>query len=66
MLATVIASLTWMIAMTKFKLNEAYPFIGLNFVGILLLSSWFLGETITPQKIIGVALIVLGLVVSHV
>jgi len=62
--AAVLASLAWMAAMTKFDLSHAYPFMALNFVIVLLLSSWLLSEPITTQKILGVSLIVLGTLVA--
>jgi uncharacterized membrane protein len=59
-----IASLAWMAAMTKFDLNHAYPFMSLNFVAVVLLSAWLLNEPVTFQKIVGVALIVIGTIVA--
>lgn len=59
-----LASLAWMAAMTKFDLSHAYPFMSLNFVVVLLLSGWLLNESMTPQKIIGIGLIVLGTIVA--
>ncbi|MGH8559418.1 MAG: EamA family transporter [Methylococcales bacterium] len=58
--AAFLASLAWMAAMTKFDLSHAYPFMSLNFVVVLLLSGWILNEPVTFQKIVGIALIVLG------
>ena len=62
--AAFLASLAWMVAMTKFELSHAYPFMSLNFVVVLLLSEWLLSEPMNIQKTIGVALIVLGTVVA--
>ncbi|MDO9042594.1 MAG: EamA family transporter [Desulfocapsaceae bacterium] len=62
--AAFLASLAWMAAMTKFDLSHAYPFMSLNFVIVLLLSGWLLDEPVTLQKILGIALIVLGTVVA--
>jgi uncharacterized membrane protein len=62
--AAFLASLAWMAAMTKFDLSHAYPFMSLNFVVVLLLSGWLLSEPVTLQKILGIALIVLGTVVA--
>lgn len=59
-----LASLTWMAAMTKFDLSHAYPFMSLNFVIVLFLSGWILNEPMNMQKILGVALIVMGTVVA--
>jgi len=59
-----LASLCWMAAMTKFSLNHAYPFMGLNFVLILLLSGFLFHESITTLKVLGVILIVAGIVIG--
>lgn len=59
-----LASLTWMAAMTKFELGHAYPFMSLNFVVVILLSSWLLAEPLTIQRCFGVGLIVVGTIVA--
>ncbi|MDN5754033.1 MAG: EamA family transporter, partial [Nitrosospira sp.] len=63
-LAAFFASLTWMAAMTKLELRHAYPFMSLNFVFVIILSSLLFQETITPPKIVGLSLIILGIVVG--
>lgn len=63
-LCAFLASLSWMAAMTKFNLSHAYPFMGLAFVLVLFGSSIFFGETVTPMKVTGTALIVLGIIVA--
>ena len=62
--AAFLASLAWMAAMTRFELSYAYPFMSLNFVVVLVLSVAFLGETLTLNKALGVALIVLGTLIA--
>ncbi len=62
--AAFLASLTWMAAMTKLQLSHAYPFMGLTFVLVLLASGYFFNEPVTVLKVAGLALVVLGLVVS--
>ena len=62
--AAFLASLAWMAAMTKFDLSHAYPFMSLNFVVVLFLSIWLLGEPLTLSKSFGVAMIVIGTVVA--
>jgi uncharacterized membrane protein len=62
--AALLASFTWMAAMTKFDLSHAYPFMSLNFVFVLALSGWLLSEPMSFQKVIGLALIVFGTVVA--
>ena len=63
-IAAFLASLAWMAAMTKFDLSYAYPLTSLNFVLVLLLSSWWLSEPLTIHKWIGVGLIALGTVIA--
>lgn len=59
-----IAGLAWMAAMTRFELSYAYPFTSLNFVVVLVLSVWLLGESLTVSKVIGVTMIVVGTLIA--
>lgn len=63
-LAAFFASLAWMAAMTKFELSHAYPFMSLNFAIVLVLSGWLLNESLSSERILGVALIIVGTVVA--
>lgn len=60
-LAALLASLTWMTALTRLELSFAYPFMGLAFVFVLVLGIAFFGETLTIGKVVGTLLIVAGL-----
>ncbi len=62
--AALLASLTWMAAMTKLPLSHAYPFMSLAFVLVLVLSGFLFHEPITSAKIVGIVLVILGLVVG--
>ncbi len=62
--AAFLASLSWIMAMTKFDLSHAYPFMALNFVMVLLLSVWLFNDPLTIQKILGCGLVVLGIAVA--
>lgn len=62
--AAFLASVSWIAAMTKMELSHAYPFVGATFVLVLIGSGFFFGEAITPLKIAGMALIVLGIIVA--
>jgi drug/metabolite transporter (DMT)-like permease len=64
LLATGIAALCWVAALSHLELSRAYPFTALSFVIVLLLSSAFFGEPITPAKVLGIGLVVTGLVVG--
>jgi multidrug transporter EmrE-like cation transporter len=61
--AAFLASLSWMAAMTKFELSEAYPFMSLAFVLVMLFSIFFLGEPVSFTKATGTGLVVLGLII---
>lgn len=56
-----LAALVWMMAMTKLELNFAYPFMSLSFVLVLFFSVFFLHESMSLYKLLGVLLVVSGL-----
>ena len=62
--ATLLSSLAWMAALTKFDLSYAFTFTSLTFVFVLLLSAWLLSEPLSLRKVLGVAMIVIGTVVA--
>ena len=62
LLGAFLAALSWMIAMTKFSLSYAYPFVSLSFVLVLVSSNLFFQEPINLTKSMGMAFIVLGII----
>lgn len=65
LLAAVLASAAWMIAMTQLDLSFAYPFTSLSFVSVLFLSAIFFGESLSWQKITGTLIIIVGLLILN-
>jgi multidrug transporter EmrE-like cation transporter len=59
-----LAFLCWAAAMTKFELSYAYPFTSLSFVLVLISSAVLFRESVTLPKVIGLALIITGIVIS--
>lgn len=59
-----LALLCWMIAMTRFDLSYAYPFMSLAFVFVLILSAIFFHETVTMAKMSGILLIIAGIIIA--
>lgn len=57
------ASLCWMAAISKLPLSKAYPFMALSFPTVGALAVWIFGEQFGTNKIIGTALIILGVIV---
>lgn len=57
--------LLWMKVLTGSQLSLAYPLVGLGYVNVLLFSSIFFHESLTPQKLLGSLLIVAGVMILH-
>ncbi|MCK5535627.1 MAG: EamA family transporter [Bacteroidales bacterium] len=64
LILTLLAGLSWMLAMTKFDISYAYPFTMISFVLILIFSSLFFNEPVTWQKLVGLFLITVGILIS--
>src|SRR5688500_17873659 len=64
-LSSFVASLFWMAAMTKFDISFAYPFMSFAFVLVFIISVFLFGEPITTNKVIGLAVIGLGIMVTN-
>jgi|TARA_B110000211_G_C14055991_1_gene543370 multidrug transporter EmrE-like cation transporter len=60
---TILAGVTWMIAMTKFEISYAYPFTLVGLVLVTIFSVVFFGENVSTYKVSGIVLIILGVVV---
>lgn len=60
-LATLLAGISWMLAMTKFQISYAYPWISLNFLLMLFFGVWLFNETFTLHKFIATMFIVVGI-----
>jgi len=54
------AFVTWTVILREHDLSLAFPITSLGYVTILLASAWLLGETIDPQRWLGVGLISAG------
>jgi drug/metabolite transporter (DMT)-like permease len=55
--------LLWFYVLSKMELSRAYPLVSLGYIFTLILGYFLLNEAITPVKIIGISLIVLGVFV---
>lgn len=52
----------WILALATVPLSVAYPFLGLSYVGIAVLSVAMLGEWLTPAQWLGIVLVVVGVI----
>lgn len=64
LLAAVLASVAWMGALKRFDLGFAYPFMSLNFAIAVVLGAWLFGETLSVQRVLGVAVIIAGTTIA--
>jgi drug/metabolite transporter (DMT)-like permease len=61
--ATFLAGVSWMLAMTKFEISYAFPFVSLNYIFVLAAGFFLFNEPINLTKLVGGGLVVLGLIV---
>jgi drug/metabolite transporter (DMT)-like permease len=59
-----LTSLGWVWVLRKIPLGQAYPLMALAFVLVPIASYFVLNERFTPQYMIGVALIMVGIVLT--
>lgn len=57
-----ISIVSWLIVLAKVNVSVAYPFLALGFVFSVLVAYFAFNEPLTAYKIIGIALICVGLV----
>lgn len=62
--AALMASCTWMLAVSRLELSKAYPFAAMSFVLVPIAAWLLLSEGITLKTFVGAALIVIGVAVS--
>jgi multidrug transporter EmrE-like cation transporter len=60
--ATLLAGVSWMLAMSRFDISYAYPWIGINFFLMLFFGVLLFDESFGLGKIAGTFLIVAGII----
>lgn len=53
----------WLAALSRVDLSYAYPFASLSYIIMLIASGLFLGEQISPTRLIGTLIIAIGVLV---
>ena len=61
--STFLAGVSWMLAMTRFEISYAFPFVSLNYILVLLASFLIFGESFSLVKLAGTFLVIMGLLV---
>lgn len=55
-----VSAVIWMIVLSRVDLSFAYPIIGINFVFVLLMSRFLLGEQVSVLRWAGAVIIFIG------
>lgn len=58
-----VATLMWLLVLTRLPLSFAFPFYGLTFLLVPILAAVFLGETLRIQTLVGGLVIMVGVVI---
>lgn len=56
-----ISALFWLVVLSRTPLSVAYPFVGITYVLIVLISRFFLNEEVPPLRWVGVLVVALGI-----
>lgn len=55
--------ISWMYVLSKADVSLAYPFLGLGFVFVAVISYLFMSEPLSLQKMIGILTVAIGIVI---
>ena len=61
--ATLFAGVSWMLAMTRFEISYAYPWVSLNFVLVPIFGFFLFDESFNFAKVLGTILVIVGIVI---
>jgi len=55
-----VSLVVWILALSKTPVSAAYPMVSIGFALNALLAWWLLGETVTPMRVLGIGIIIVG------
>ncbi len=55
-----VSLVVWILALAKTPVSVAYPMVSLGFALNALLAWWLLGEAVTPMRMAGIGVIIVG------
>jgi multidrug transporter EmrE-like cation transporter len=56
----VISVVVWVVALSRVPVSIAYPMLSIGYVVNAVAARYLLGETLTPMRLVGIGIIVLG------
>jgi len=54
--------LIWLVILSRVNLSLAYPLVSMNYILLMIASKFILNEPISPSRILGTAIICLGVI----
>jgi drug/metabolite transporter (DMT)-like permease len=57
-----VSIVVWCVALSRVEVSFAYPMLSVGYIVALFFGWWLLGENVTPVRIVGVLVIILGVV----
>ncbi len=58
-----VGTVLWLFALRQLDLSLAYPFVAMSFVMVTASGVFFLGETVSVTRLVGLCFVILGLIV---
>ena len=59
-LFTFLGGVTWILAISKLELSQAYPYVAITYVVVSAAGILLFGESLTAQKLLGTAVVITG------
>jgi multidrug transporter EmrE-like cation transporter len=57
-----VSLVVWILALSKTPVSVAYPMVSIGFALNALMAWWLLGEAVTPMRMLGIGVIIVGVV----
>lgn len=58
-----VSLVVWIMALSRTEVSVAYPMLSIGFALNALLAWWLLGEAVTPMRVLGIGIIIVGVYV---
>lgn len=58
-----VSLVVWILALSRTEVSVAYPMLSIGFALNALLAWWLLGEAVTPMRMLGIGVIIVGVYV---
>lgn len=59
----VISVVVWILALSRVEVSLAYPMLSIGYIVNAALAYWLFGEAVGPQRLLGIAVIIIGVVI---